>query len=295
MKTKHTHISRSARKRAISLIEGVLYLVIALAVIIGGIVFFNQANLSRQVKETSSMMTTVSAYLIDKLKESSETAANPLFESASTPTAFAIKSGAVPSSMIDPDLQVIRDPWGGVVTFYEAAAEIGTSRVPVLAARLNDIPAGACMRLGHKNAGGDTPVGMNVIAMTVEDNFAIAATDAWVGGEEVYRIEGQNETNFGELASACQEGHDLIVYYAVNGTPDVIPAINGTSTPASGGGVRGGGSPVPTVTDPNTGPPPGGLCRSRFEELVPCSELYPPVTTEPEVETGGFGRATNRG
>ena len=41
------------RKRAISLIEGVLYLVVALAVIIGGIVFFQQSQPSTNVTATA--------------------------------------------------------------------------------------------------------------------------------------------------------------------------------------------------------------------------------------------------
>ncbi|MFG6574241.1 TadE/TadG family type IV pilus assembly protein, partial [Sulfitobacter sp. 1A13353] len=43
----------ATRRRAISLIEGVLYLVIALAVIVGGIVFFQQSQLSNAVTDTA--------------------------------------------------------------------------------------------------------------------------------------------------------------------------------------------------------------------------------------------------
>ena len=54
-------LENSIRKRGISLIEAVLYLVIALSVIVGGIVFFQQAQLSNQITDTARMSTGVSS------------------------------------------------------------------------------------------------------------------------------------------------------------------------------------------------------------------------------------------
>ncbi|CAN0576353.1 unnamed protein product, partial [Laminaria digitata] len=58
---KSMTINHSAKKRGISLIEGVLYLVLALSVIVGGIVFFQQAQLSNNVTNTSRAMTGISS------------------------------------------------------------------------------------------------------------------------------------------------------------------------------------------------------------------------------------------
>jgi len=87
-------IGGSIRHRAISLIEGVLYLVVALAIIVGGIVFFQQANFNRQVNSVAGMMTGVSSYLIATTQNVSMTRADSDFTWGDA-TTYAIKSGAV--------------------------------------------------------------------------------------------------------------------------------------------------------------------------------------------------------
>jgi len=298
MKLDTLKLAKAARRRGVSLIEGVLYLIVALAILVAGIVFFNQAVMSRQVNATSTMMTSVSAFLIDSLRESSSTEQNPFFESDASPTEYAIKAGAVPAEMIGTDGFTIRDPWGGVVTFYEAAAEIGARRIPILAARLNDIPANACMRLGHKNAGGDTPVGLDVLAVAVEDNAQVAFDNEWIEGSEIYRVEGNQETDFSRLSAACENGHDLVIYYAVAGQPDFIPSVTpgfpvgfpggpggpilpGPFPPGFPGGPGGPGDPEDFCFNHDGMPEPCDEepfepeeCWNRFEEIVPCENEF---------------------
>lgn len=227
---KHTlpHIAGRPRARGVSLIEGVLYLVLALAIIVGGIVFFQQANFSRQVNATAGMMTSVSAQVIHSVDGNSQTRADSEFVAADA-SSWAVRSGSVASDMIDEsgDAPMIRSPWGGIVTFAEAAAYVGSERVPVIAARLNDIPAGACMRLGHKNEGGDTAVGVDVLAIAVEDNYLETDDASWTSGSVLYQADPGERTDFEQLAVACEEdGRDLVVYYEVNGVPDTMPVID---------------------------------------------------------------------
>ncbi len=257
------------RKRAISLIEGVLYLVIALAVIVGGIVFFQQASFNRQVNSVAAMMTSVSTYVVYRTKQSSMTKSDPDF-TVGDATGWAIKSGAVQADMIDEakdlaNTDAIRMPWGGLVTFYEATVTVNGARTPVVAARMNDVPTGACMRLGHKNAVGDTLIGGRVFALGVEENNVQEDDLAWTSGDVLYMATAGQDTNMADLAAACQDAkRDLVVYYEVAGIPDTLPVMDAG---ASGGGFPsgpgGGGSCVPDAF--------GNGCGPAADNTVPCA------------------------
>ena len=249
------------RKRAISLIEGVLYLVVALAIIVGGTLFFQQASFNRQVNATAAMMTSVSTYIVARTKDSSQTRSDTNFETGDA-TTWAIKSGAVQADMIDEvndflQTEAIRLPWGGLVTFYEAATYVDGHRTPVIAARMNDMPTGACMRLGHKNQVGDTMIGGRVFALGVEENDFHEDDLAWTSGEIRYIARAGEQTDMASLAVACEGGkRDLVVYYEVAGIPDALPTMGGGD---SGGGLPdlgGGGSGSCDPMDPFCGPPP---------------------------------------
>ncbi len=238
---------RRLRKRAISLIEGVLYLVVALAIIIGGIVFFQQANFNRQVNSVAGMMTSVSSYLIASTKNVSRTRADSNFKAGDS-TSYVIKSGNIQSDMVDkakgaPDTDVIRSPWGGVVTLREAAATIGGNRAPIVAARLNDLPVGACMRLGSKNKNGISMIGGNVFALGVEENNLHEDNLDWVSGEVRYMAKAGEDTDMAALAAACKGGtRDLVIYYEISGVPDTLPDMTGGGSGAGGSGTGGDGT-----------------------------------------------------
>lgn len=288
------------RKRAISLIEGVLYLVIALAIIVGGTLFFQQASFNRQVNATAGMMTSVSTYVVARTKDSSQTRSDTNFESGDA-TTWAIKSGAVQADMIDEvndflQSEAIRLPWGGLVTFYEAATYVQGHRTPIIAARMNDLPTGACMRLGHKNQVGDTMIGGRVFALGVEENDFHEDDLAWTSGDVRYMAWDGEETNMADLADACEGGkRDLVVYYEVSGIPETLPVMDGGGGgfPDLGGGggpdeclpgdmgypfcdMFGGGELPDCMADPfhpMCGPPPGWVDPwAPFE----CSDPNPP-------------------
>jgi hypothetical protein len=234
------------RKRAISLIEGVLYLVVALAIIVGGTLFFQQASFNRQVNATAGMMTSVSTYVVARTKDSSMTRSDQNFETGDA-TTWAIKSGAVQADMIDEvndfiQAEAIRLPWGGLVTFYEAATYVKGHRTPIIAARMNDMPPGACMRLGHKNEVGDTMIGGRVFALAVEENDFHEDDLGWTSGDVRYMAGKGVATNMSLLAEACEGGkRDLVVYYEVAGAPDTLPTIGGDADDGGFPDLGGGG------------------------------------------------------
>jgi len=256
-------IASRLHRRGISLIEGVLYLVVALAIIVGGIVFFQQASFNRQVNSVAGMMTSVSSYMIATAKNASQTRAEDDFL-AGDATAYVIKSGAIQSDLVgratsDPDLEVIRSPWGGTVTLREAAGTVDGSRTPIVAARLNDLPIGACMRLGHKNKNGTSMIGGSVFALGVEENNIHDDNLDWTTGEVLYMAKAGEDTDMAALAEACEGGtRDLVIYYDVAGVPNTFPDMTGggtdTGIPTSGEDDTG----TPTSGENDDGTPPAG-------------------------------------
>lgn len=247
------------RKRAISLIEAVLYLVIALAIIIGGTVFFQQASFNRQVNATAGMMTSVSSYIVARTRETSETRSDPDFESGDA-TNWAIKSGAVQIDMIDGiegsvQSEGIRLPWGGLVTFYEAASTSNGNRFPVIAARINDLPPSACMKLGQKNEVGDSMIGGSILALGVEENDYHDDNPNWTTGGILYMAAINEKTDMVALAEACKGGkRDIVAYYQVYGIPDYVAPI-GSAGGDSDVNIKEPGDGAPFPCDMPTNPP----------------------------------------
>ena len=151
----------AARQRGISLIEGVLYLVIALAVIVGGIVFFQQAQLSNQVTDTARAAVGISSQTRGLYQN------QRAFNDAGTPnnlTATLIASGSVPSNFLDSDGDSIVHPFGNVMQVF------GSRQDFVL--QFTDLSEEACLRLATAGQGGTGPLGTGITGF----NFAANAT-----------------------------------------------------------------------------------------------------------------------
>lgn len=243
-------LTHAARKRAVSLIEGVLYLVVALSVIVGGIVFFNQASESSRVKDASALMTSLSQQMIKVVADTNKTA---YIDSVSAlPFTWCgyedvvTKSGYVPANFIGalevpgtPETQsvnpftgqtvtqpatpgysipYITTGWGSGLFVEEVAATENGSRIPALSMRLSDISAAACNRLGVVNEGGEGPLGSSIISVRIEDNGTQDFT-SYSSGTILYQGTPGVATSAADLANACADDVDLIVDYAVVSKP----------------------------------------------------------------------------
>jgi Tfp pilus assembly protein PilV len=154
-----TSLSMAARKRGISLIEAVLYLVIALAVIVGGIVFFQQAQLSNQVTDTARASVGISSQT-RALYQNQRT----FGASGDDLSAALLKSGAVPNTFIGGTavLPVISHPFGGDIT---VSAE-DTQFVMTFAG----MSAAACTRLATVSSTGDGPLGTGIATVAITNS-----------------------------------------------------------------------------------------------------------------------------
>jgi type II secretory pathway pseudopilin PulG len=144
----------STRKRGVTLIEAVLYISIALALIVGGLVFFQQASLAQR---TNSAVRNISAI-------ASET--RGLYQQQTSFTGFdqsaLINAGAVPTSLISGSNLV--NEWGGTIL----AGPNAVLTAPALAAgegftvTYPSLPTAACVRLTTTDASGTGRVGSGI-------------------------------------------------------------------------------------------------------------------------------------
>ncbi|MCA3452354.1 MAG: hypothetical protein INF92_18745 [Rhodobacter sp.] len=148
----------AARKRGVTLIEAVLYISIALALIVGGLVFFQQASLAQR---TNSAVRNISAI-------ASET--RGLYQQQNSfsglTTGALINAGAVPTSLVTVSgtTSTLTNEWGGTITVEPNLALTS----PTLAAGAGftviypSLPTAACVRLASVDASGTGRVGSGI-------------------------------------------------------------------------------------------------------------------------------------
>ena len=158
---KLSTLSTAARKRGISLIEAVLYLVIALAVIVGGIVFFQQAQLSNQVTDTARAGVGISSQVRGLYQSQRSFGEAPL-------TDAVLASGSVPSNF-QSDTGIVH-PFGGDVTINGNGGGFAMT--------FEGMCEAACLRLATVGEGGEGPLGTGIEGFTITaDNSSIAYSE----------------------------------------------------------------------------------------------------------------------
>lgn len=143
----------AGRQRGISLIEGILYLVLAISVVVGGIVVFQNAQLSNRVTEAARGIVTIA----------SETRAlhqNARDFGTADLTPALVNAGAVPSNFQNNDGTDVRHPWGGAVTITGADQQFTIA--------LDAVPSDACVRLTSVDARGQGVAGIGIAAVSFD-------------------------------------------------------------------------------------------------------------------------------
>ena len=144
-------MSGKPRHRAVTLIEAVLYISIALALIVGGLVFFRQAS---NAARTSAMVRQLSAVVAETrvlIKgQPLTTVLNTGFALSDTLdiTAYLISAGAVPSDMVAGPA-ALTNPFGGT-TSVNAVSLAGT---PLVIITSTGVPQAVCARLLTASSG----------------------------------------------------------------------------------------------------------------------------------------------
>jgi hypothetical protein len=167
-----SHPLTRGRQRGVSLIEGILYLVFALSVVIGGIVLFQSAQLSNRVTESARGLVAISSetralHQNARSFGASGTDLNPAL----------LNAGAVPSNFQDNAGTGIRHPWNGAVNVTAEDQEFTIELV--------GIPSDACSRISTVDARGQGVAGIGITSVQFGTNAPIVGevtlTDASAG------------------------------------------------------------------------------------------------------------------
>lgn len=145
----------SLYQRGISLIEAVLYLVIALAVIVGGIIFFQQAQLSNKVTDMARISVSLSSE-IRALYDNQRTFGTEDMTEA------LVMAGAVPSNLVsstgDGTNTAILHPFGSLLSITGTGDQFSI--------RFDNMREDACVRLGLLGESSSGPLGIGIASIS---------------------------------------------------------------------------------------------------------------------------------
>jgi len=207
------------RNRAVTLIEAVLYISIALALIVGGLVFFQQAS---NAAKTSAMVRQFSAILAEarvQIKGVPLKIGTPFYLNN-----FMIAAGAVPPDMVTSETdpwagQLLSNPFGGTTMIVGNTTAANGATIQIVS---SNVPQGVCARLLTASSGSHSDWTFNNVGATT-----MVSSGYWVGGAApsgdlpTVKPYGMNATQAGWM---CKYGGEAYV------TKTVEP----TSAPISG-------------------------------------------------------------
>ena len=166
--TKKPNMSRRSGRRGVTLIEAVLYISIALALIVGGLVFYRQASFASDMNSMNRLMsaTVTEVRVIAGEIPVGTTLVGTVFER------ILIARQSIPSAHLDmtkPAGERIRNPFGGTISSnLTTAPDGGTTRFVGIV--VTEIPVAACARLVASSAAGQTSFTTNLLSGQSRDN-----------------------------------------------------------------------------------------------------------------------------
>lgn len=149
----------AARKRGVTLIEAVLFIVIALALMIGGIIFFQQASLSARINDAIRTVVSVQSETRGMYQSSSS------FGTASAITPALIAAGAVPAKLANGT--TLNNEFGGTITV--------TGNGSTFDVAYTNLPAEACVRLTPFSANGQGIAGVGIEGVAIGGGAAVTS------------------------------------------------------------------------------------------------------------------------
>jgi hypothetical protein len=150
-------------RRAVTLIEAVLFIAIALGIIIGGLVFYQQAVTARQTQETVRLVRSLVVEGRTMMKRAGVTE----WQGPDNLANVLIKSNAVPSNYISDSGTEIQSPWGKAlrVGAEDQSLVLGlpAGTIETMTLRLGDVPPKVCARLTPFNSDGNGLLGDGIL------------------------------------------------------------------------------------------------------------------------------------
>lgn len=212
---KSNSLPGKRRCRAVTLIEAVLYIAVALALIVGGLVFFQQASTAQKTSATIRQVSALLAetrVMVKGYPLAQVTNPNLLSSANLDITAFLITAGAVPSDMIA-SATTLSNPFGGTTSVNAAVFPWG----PTMLVTLTNVPRSACTRLltGTSGVSGSLEGGSTVVSSGFLSGGAVAP-------ESGYAVRSfiMNPTQAGWM---CEYGGFNYVFQTVKPTTPPLP------------------------------------------------------------------------
>lgn len=210
-------VDRSQRRRfrAVTLIEAVLYISITLALIVGGLVFFQQANTAARTSSTIRQLSALVAetrVLIKGQPLNTVLSANVFATDALDITSYLIAAGAVGADMVSSPT-TLRNAFGGSVRV--TAGSFGSNDLIMLS--VTGIPPSVCTRLLAGSRDGANTA--NTAVATGQFMYA-TSTDTIMPGFSVWPL------NATQAGVSCNYGSLPHINVGINGTP-ATPRIQG--------------------------------------------------------------------
>jgi hypothetical protein len=192
--TEKPNTPRTVRLRGVTLIEAVLYISVALALIVGGLVFYRQASFASDFNSLNRLLssTVVEARIFTREHPRPIFPPTPLMTiGVANFEAFLISNGSIPSTHLDmtqPAGDRIRSPFGGSIGFYAAIYSAAVGGESTVAVGMSDLPVAACARLSANSAAGQTSFATGLQSVnpgTSHDNSSLAGNQTVAIGQTV--------------------------------------------------------------------------------------------------------------
>lgn len=188
---------RGNGRRGVTLIEAVLFISIALGIIVGGLVFFQQASLAQRTQQTVRVVQALRAEA-DALYRSTGYEFGDLIGPL-------VAAGAVPSSALTGDpARPVESPWGGAVRF-----EVLNFTSFGFYMTLEDIPPKICSRIAVYDEHGQGVLGNAIFRMSAKYAGGASAnsprTDVYGDAGAAHRVS--------DAGSFCDGIEALTIYY----------------------------------------------------------------------------------
>ena len=154
----------SGRHRAVTLIESVLFIAIALGLIVGGLVIFQQARIAAQTRETVQLVRAILAESRARLTD--DTYVYELDK-------VLVAAGAVPGTALNSATGGIRTPWGGDVTLEGGRDTWPAGSVDrlILLMDLSAMPRRVCARVAAFDADGNGILGDGIERIWIDQVY----------------------------------------------------------------------------------------------------------------------------
>jgi hypothetical protein len=194
-------------RRGATLIEAVLFIAVALGLIIGGLVFYEQARLSAMTRETVSLLSALGADVTRLYKSNRNTSDGQ--DANLWANRVLVASGAVPPNAMTDNPDEIVAPWDGrieVLVILEEAT--GGRDFQTFAFYIWDVPPQICARLAYFDRDGNGALGFRALGtiidpmnqgVDVSNGTASATTRVWF-------VTTDEELTIAEAGSECRPG-----------------------------------------------------------------------------------------